>query len=50
MVFISHASKDRAVALALCDALERDKIACWIAPRDPVAGVDYAPQIISAIE
>jgi hypothetical protein len=33
-VFISYASNDFARAAALCDALEAQGVACWIAPRD----------------
>lgn len=30
-VFISHASEDKPVAIAVCEALERACISCWIA-------------------
>lgn len=48
-VFISHSSKDKAIANAVCHELEENGIKCWIAPRDEVAGEDYENQIISAI-
>jgi serine/threonine-protein kinase len=48
-VFISYASQDRAVALALCAALERAGIVCWIAPRDVRPGDFYADSIVQAI-
>ncbi|HTU10208.1 MAG TPA: toll/interleukin-1 receptor domain-containing protein [Allosphingosinicella sp.] len=37
-VFISHAARDRAIAEAACDAIERAGHLCWIAPRDLAAG------------
>ena len=49
-VFICHSSQDKSVADAACAALERADIACWIAPRNPVAGIPYGRQIIDAIE
>jgi TIR domain len=49
-VFICHSSQDKAVADAACAALERADIACWIAPRNPVAGIPYGRQIIEAVE
>jgi TolB-like protein/thioredoxin-like negative regulator of GroEL len=48
-VFISYASQDAAVAAALVEALERQGIACWIAPRDVRAGALYADAIVRAI-
>jgi predicted ATPase len=49
-VFICHSSQDKTVADAACAALERADIACWIAPRNPVAGIPYGRQIVDAIE
>jgi predicted ATPase len=49
-VFICHASQDKTVADAACAAFERAGIVCWIAPRDPLPGRPYGPQIIEAIE
>jgi hypothetical protein len=37
-VFISYASPDSVVADAVCLALEREGVTCWIAPRDVVPG------------
>jgi TIR domain len=37
MVFISHSSKDRATADAICTHLESAGIKCWIAPRDSIS-------------
>jgi hypothetical protein len=48
-VFISYSSKDKAVADAVCAGLEGRGIACWIAPRDIVAGVDWGAAIVDAI-
>jgi hypothetical protein len=49
-VFVSYSSKDKSVADALVAALERTGVSCWIAPRDIVAGSEYAKAIIEAIE
>ncbi len=49
-VFISHASQDAAIADALVEALERQGIKCWIAPRDVDAGAFYADAIVRAID
>jgi TolB-like protein/Tfp pilus assembly protein PilF len=49
-VFISYASPDSAVADALCEALEREGVTCWIAPRDVVPGEFYADAIVRAID
>jgi hypothetical protein len=48
-VFISHSSKDKVIADAICAGLEALGIRCWIAPRDIVAGQNYAGQIYKAI-
>jgi len=48
-VFISYASQDAAIADALCAALERAGIACWIAPRNVRPGDFYADAIVNAI-
>jgi hypothetical protein len=48
-VFISHASKDKTIANAVCARLESAGIRCWIAPRDIVAGTSYGEAIIDAI-
>ncbi len=49
-VFISHASKDKTIANAVCARLEAAGIRCWIAPRDIVAGTPYGEAIIDAIQ
>ncbi len=48
-VFISHSSKDKQVADAVCAVLEQNGIRCWIAPRDVGPGVKWAEAIIDAI-
>src|SRR5437764_645347 len=49
-VFISHSSKDKAVADATCAALEAAGIRCWIAPRDIDTGVEWTESIVTAID
>jgi hypothetical protein len=48
-VFICHSAEDRVVALAACAKLEASGIRCWIAPRDPIAGIPYPRQLVDAI-
>jgi len=48
-VFISYASQDTAVADALCAALEREGVLCWLAPRNVRPGDFYADAIVHAI-
>jgi hypothetical protein len=47
--FISYASKDSPVANAICAALEREKITCWMAPRDILPSSNYGESIINGI-
>jgi TolB-like protein/Flp pilus assembly protein TadD len=49
-VFISHSSKDKATADAICRQLESAGIKCWIAPRDIKAGSDWTEGIIQGID
>src|SRR5262249_47455391 len=49
-VFISYSTKDKAVAEAVCAALEAQKIRCWIAPRDVSKGTEWADAIPKAIK
>lgn len=44
-VFISHSSKDKAIADAACARLEARGLRCWIAPRDVVPGATYPSEI-----
>ena len=49
-VFVSYASPDSAVAEAVCEALKRAGVTCWIAPRDVTPGTFYADEIVHAID
>jgi len=49
-VFISHSSKDKTIADAVCARLEARGIRCWIAPRDVQPGQPYAEELIDAIQ
>ena len=49
-VFISHSTNNRPVANAVCAALERIGIRCWIAPRDVMPGRSYSGEITRAIQ
>jgi len=48
-VFISHSTKDKAVADIICSNLEKNGVRCWIAPRDVMPGKSYAAQIVHGI-
>ena len=48
-VFISHSDRDRAVAEAACDAIERAGHLCWLAPRDARTGEEPAAASFAAI-
>ncbi len=48
--FISYASADSGTANAICAALEREGVKCWIAPRDVAPGEFYAANIVHAID
>lgn len=48
-VFVSYASQDAAIADAVVAALERNGVACWIAPRDVTPGEFYADAIVRAL-
>lgn len=49
-IFISYSSKDKKVAQAVCEALEKQGLGCWIAPRNITPGVKYAEAILDGIE
>ena len=49
-VFVSHSTKDKAVADAVVARLEAESVSCWVAPRDVVPGADWGESIINAIE
>src|ERR1700741_4879187 len=50
MVFISHSSKDRATADAICAHLESTCIKCWIAPRDIEPGATWTKGIMQGLD
>src|SRR6266404_6853907 len=50
MVFISHLSKDRATADAICAHLESAGINCWIAPRDIEPGATWTKGIMQGLD
>lgn len=49
-IFLSHSSKDHAVAEELCGILEGRGHVCFLAPRDIRSGHEYAEEIIDGIE
>jgi hypothetical protein len=49
-VFVSYAKEDAAVAQRIALFLEEQALACWIAPRDVPAGVEYGAAILEGIE
>jgi TolB-like protein/Flp pilus assembly protein TadD len=49
-VFISHSTKDKAIADAICHQLESEGIKCWIAPRDIEPGSKWTEAIMHGIE
>lgn len=48
-VFISHSSRDKPFADAICATLEARKVRCWIAPRDIRPGMTWSGAIAEAI-
>ena len=48
-VFISYSTKDHQVANAVCAYLERERIRCWIAPRDIRPGQNYGEAIVQGL-
>jgi hypothetical protein len=48
-VFVSHSSKDKVVADAVCACLEGRGIRCWIAPRDIPPGAVWGEAIIDGL-
>ena len=49
-VFICYATHNKAVAEAICAALESRHIKCWIAPRDVLPGTEWAETIVDALD
>src|SRR5258708_8968309 len=50
MVCISHSSKDRETADAICAHLASAGIRCWIAPRDIAPGATWTKGIMQGLE
>ena len=48
-VFISHSSKDKTIADAVCATLEKRGIRCWIAPRDVPPGQSWPAALVDGI-
>ncbi|MBV8098284.1 MAG: TIR domain-containing protein [Verrucomicrobia bacterium] len=48
-VFISHSSKDKEIADAICRHLESTGVSCWIAHRDIEPGADWTQGILRGI-
>lgn len=49
-VFISHSSKDKPVADAVCATFEASGIRCWVAPRDVPPGANWGAAIVEAMQ
>ncbi|MDE6420626.1 MAG: toll/interleukin-1 receptor domain-containing protein, partial [Lachnospiraceae bacterium] len=49
-IFLSHSSKDAAIAEQICEQLEKNGIRCFIAPRNIRPGKEYAEEIINGID
>lgn len=49
-IFISHSSKDAAIAGQICERLEKSGLNCFIAPRDIRPGKEYAEEIVNGID
>lgn len=47
--FISHSSKDKLSADAVCSSLESRGIRCWVAPRDIAPGANWGEAIIDGL-
>ena len=48
-VMVSHSTKDKAIAEAVCQRLEAAGFPCWIAPRDIAPGVEWTAAIMEGI-
>ena len=49
-VFLSYSSLDKTWADAACAVLERQRVRCWIAPRDITPGDEWGASIIKGID
>ena len=47
--FVSYATPDRAITMALVEDLESRGLKCWVAPRDVQGGSKYAEVILKAL-
>lgn len=50
LIFLSHSSKDSAIAKKMCEYLEERGEKCFIAPRDIRYGNEYAEEIVNGID
>jgi hypothetical protein len=48
-IFLSYSTKDTATALTICEALEREGVRVWMAPRDVPPASPWAEAIVKAI-
>ena len=49
-VFVSHSSRDSALAERICEAVEARGIRCWVSSRDVGLGENYQEAIYTAIQ
>ena len=49
-IFISYSSNDERIANEMCAFFEKEKLSCWIAPRNIEVGKEYGGEIIKGIE
>jgi len=49
-IFISYSQEDKPTADAICATMEARAYGCWMAPRNIVAGQEWAESIIEAID
>ncbi len=49
-VFISYRNEDKDAANRICNALEREGISCWVAPRDIAIGKEWATAIVEGLQ
>jgi TIR domain-containing protein len=49
-IFISHSSKDKTIADAVCATFEANGLRCWVAPRDVPPGATWGAAIVDAIQ
>ena len=49
-IFISHSSRDKTTADAVCAGLEARNLRCWIAPRDVHPGIEYGKHLVDALD